>query len=233
MGWRLPPRSHPDSIGLSVLAKLLAGGPSARLRAIPLEERGVLASLTLKLGDPGGRDGGLMVVEAAPGEGHSLGEAEQAVTSEVLKLQQEPIQEEEAAGAQRLLALDFLVAQEDAARLAEALGEAWSQAGGWQAAWPDPGRLKIWGAEELRRLARTYLSRERSLVCFVEPDVLTSEDDPLDARLVEALRAMARRRVQDPAAVDALVRQSIRQLRMLPRSEREGALELLKPKERP
>jgi hypothetical protein len=44
---------------------------------------------------------------------------------------------------------------------------------------------------------------------------------------------MARRRMDDPAAVDALVRQTIRQLRMLPRAERENALLLLKPAERP
>lgn len=233
MGWRMPPRSHPDTLGLRILARLLAGGPSGRFRAQPLEERGILSSLHLSLGEPGARDGGLLLVEAAPAEGHSLAEAEQALTSEVLRIQQEPIQEEEALGAQRLLLLDALVAQEDAARFAQSLGEAWSQAGAWQSALLDPARLKPWGAEELRRVARTYLSPERSVVAHVEPDVLDSEEDPLDLRLQEAIRAMARQKVDDPAAVDALVRQTIRQLRMLPRAEREGALELLRPKDRP
>jgi zinc protease len=234
MGWRLPPRSHPDYLGLRVLAKLMAGGPSARLRWTPLEERGVLASLQVSLGEPGARDGGLLVLEAGLGEGHSLGEAEQALRSELLRVQQEPLQEEEVVGAQRLLILESLAQQEDAAAFAQALGEAWSEAGHWQAALADAARLKPWGSEELRRLARTYLASERGVVAFVEPDVLTSDDDPLDVRLVEALKAMARRRLDDPAAVDSLVRQTVRQLRMLPRQERERALELLlKPQGRP
>lgn len=234
MGWRLPPRSHPDYLGLRVLAKLLAGGPSARMRWAPMEERGILAALKVSLGEPGARDGGLLMLEAAVGEGHSLGEAEQALQSEVMRIQQEPLQEEEVIGAQRLLVLESLVQQEDAAAFAQALGEAWSEAGHWQAALVDGARLKPWGPEELRRLARTYLTPDRGVVAFVEPDVLTSEEDPLDARLVEALRAMARRRVDDPAAVDGLVRQTLRQLRMLPRSERERALDLLlKPQGRP
>ncbi len=233
MGWRMPPRSHPDTLGLRILARLLAGGPSGRFRALPLEERGILASLRLSLGEPGARDGGLLLVEAAPAEGHSLAEAEQALTSEVLRIQQEPIQEEEALGAQRLLLLDALVAQEDAAAFAQALGEAWSQAGAWQSALLDPARLKPWDPEELRRVARAYLSPERSVVAYVEPDVLDGVEDPLDLQLQEAVRAMARQKVDDPAAVDALVRQTIRQLRMLPRSERESVLDLLRPKDRP
>lgn len=234
MGWRLPPRGHPDYLGIRVLGKLLAGGPSARLRWTPLEERGILASLRLSLGEPGARDGGLLMLEATVGEGHSLGEAEQALRSEVLRVQQEPLQEEEVVGAQRLLLLESLAQQEDAATLALALGEAWSEAGHWQAALVDGARLKPWGTEELRRIARTYLSAERGVVAFVEPDILTSDEDPLDGRLVEALRAMARRKVDDPATVDGLVRQTVRQLRMLPRSERERALDLLlKPAGRP
>lgn len=233
MGWRLPPRGHPDFLGLSILAKLLAGGPSSRLRWAPLGDRGILSSLSMTLGDPGTREGGLLVLEARPGEGHSLGEAEQAIISEVLRIQQEPIQEEEVAGAQRLLVLESLRQQEDATAFAQALGAAWSEAGNWQAALPDASRLKTWGSEELRRLARTYLSMDRSVTTLVESDPLTSDEDPLDVRLVEAIRAMARRKMDDPAAVDALVRRTILQLRMLPRSEREKALELLKPKERP
>lgn len=233
MGWRLPPRGHPDFLGLRVLAKLLAGGPSSRLRWGPLGERGILGSLKVALGEPGSRDGGLLTLEATAGEGHSLGEVEQALISEVLRVQQEPIQEEEVAGAQRLLLLETLLQQEDAAAFAQSLGEAWSEAGTWQAALLDPARLKAWGSEELRRLARTYLSSDRGVTTLVEPDLLTSSEDPLDVRLVEAIRQMARRRIDDPAAVDALVRQTIRQLRMLPRAERENALELLKPAERP
>jgi hypothetical protein len=44
---------------------------------------------------------------------------------------------------------------------------------------------------------------------------------------------MARARMDDPAAVDALVRGTIRQLRMLPRVERERVLELLRTGGRP
>jgi zinc protease len=233
MGWRLPPRGHADHIGLRVLARLLAGGPGSRLRWGPLEPRGVLASLEVSFGVPGARDGGLLVFEATPGEGHSLAEAEQAITAEVLRVQQDPIQDEEILGAQRRVMVEGLETQEDAASFATALGEAWSQAGRWQVGLTDPTRLKAWGSEELRRLARTWLSLDRAVTVLAEPDPLTAEEDPLDGRLIEALRAMARASMDDPAAVDALVRSSIRQLRMLPRAERERVLGLLRTEARP
>jgi hypothetical protein len=173
----------------------------------------------------------MLLLEAMPEEGHSLAEAEQALLSEVMRLQQEPIREEEALGAQRQVLAEAFRRQEDAAGFAQALGEAWSQAGHWQAALADPGRLRTWGPEELRRLARTHLAADRSVVAHVEPDLLTSEEDPLDVRLVEAVRGMARRSLQEPAKVEALVRQTIRQLRMLPRAERERVLDLLAPSE--
>jgi zinc protease len=233
MGWRLPPRGHADHLGMRVLARLLAGGPGSRLRWGPLEPRGILASLDVAFGVPGARDGGLLVFEATPGEGHGLAEAEQAITSEILRVQQDPIQDEEILGAQRRVLLEGLEAQEDAATFAAALGEAWSQAGRWQLGLTDPARVKAWGSDELRRLARTWLSLDRAVTVLAEPDPLTAEEDPLDGRLIEALRTMARARMDDPAAVDALVRGTIRQLRMLPRVERERVLELLRTGGRP
>jgi zinc protease len=233
MGWRLPPRGHADHLGLRVLASLLAGGPGSRLRWGPLEPRGILANLEVAFGVPGARDGGLLIFEAAPGEGHSLAEAEQAITAEILRVQQDPLQDEEIHGAQRRVMLEGLEAQEDAGTCAVALGEAWSQAGQWHLGLPDPSRVKTWGSEELRRLARTWLSLDRAVTVLAEPDPLTAEEDPLDGRLMDALRGMARKRMDDPAAVDALVRSSIRQLRMLPRAERERVLGLLRAEGRP
>ncbi len=224
VGWRVPPLDHPDTPALRLLADALGEGRSARLRSTFLNH-GLAQSVDARLGVPGTRLPGLLALEVVPEEGHGLSELALAVEGEALRLQQEPL---DAAAFERLIrrrdtAEALRTVDPDA--LARMLGEATATTGDWRQAFP--GRGVQLRPEEVQTVARRYLVPALRTEVFVEPDPLEATADPLDARLVEALRRLASARIPERERVDEVVRQGMRQLRMLSREDREAALRLL------
>ncbi|MDP2874840.1 MAG: insulinase family protein, partial [Holophaga sp.] len=142
MAWRIPPTNHSDGNALAVLARILGGSKSSRLVRRLEEERGLAGKLSVKVGMPGGRDPSLFLIDAAPAEGHSLAELEEALRGEVLRIQNERFPEEDIHRALRQMEADQLMMQEDAGTLAKALGNAIAQSGDWRQAFraKDSGR---------------------------------------------------------------------------------------------
>ncbi|HJU84524.1 MAG TPA: insulinase family protein [Holophagaceae bacterium] len=227
VGWRIPPRAHPDYSALALLAQILGGGASGRLEARLVDRQGLLQDVDASLGRPGARFPGLFIVEAHPLEGHSVREAEAAVHSEILRLQQEPISLEEWQKAVSQLELAHLATQEDAREFALALGLAWVQTGDWRTFLDEPRRWKALGPESLQRAARTYLVPLRRTTVAVERDVSASLD-PIDLQIIEVLKSLAASHLSDPAQREALVSEGLRQMQMLPPAERERTLKLLR-----
>jgi predicted Zn-dependent peptidase len=227
VGWRIPPRTHPDYAALQVLAQILGGGATSRLQSRLVEREGLFKDAAASLGRPGARFPGLLIVEAHPEEGHSLPEAESAVHNEILRLQQEPIGLDEWQKAIAQLELTHLATEEDARDFSLALGLAWIQCGDWRAFLDEPRRLRAAGPESLQRAARAYLVPARRATIAVERDASASLD-PVDQQILEVLRTLAARNLTDLAQREALVNEGLRQLQMLPVAERERTLKLLR-----
>jgi predicted Zn-dependent peptidase len=232
-GWRVPPANHPDGSALRALAQILGGAPSARLNQKLLAGRGIARQVTVRLGVPGRRDVNLMVIEAEPGEGHSLDELEQAIQDEILRLQREPLTDQEVRQAQVQLEVDEVIVQEDARTLARALGAAQCQGGDWRLAFralEADGKLK---ASEIQRVARTYLVPARASIAQFGPDPLLQPMDRTESRLLQVLTALLQRRLGDSAQAQVVLREALRQLRMLSPREREQTLRLLETQVKP
>jgi zinc protease len=232
-GWRLPPANHPDGSTLRVLCQILGGSPSARLNQNLVESRGLARRLSVRMGIPGRRDVNLLVIEAEPAEGHSLDELEQAIQGEVLRLQQEPLSEQEVRQAQVQLESAETLVQEDAATLAQALGTAQCQGGDWRLAFralESNGRVQ---PTEVQRVARTYLVPPRMTVAQMGPDPLLMPLDRTENRLLQVLTALLQRRLGDPAQTQVVLREALRQMRMLSPAEREQTLKLLESQVNP
>ena len=232
-GWRIPPANHPDWAALRVLSQILGGSPSARLLQNLVETRGLARRLTVRMGVPGRRDVNLLVIEAEPAEGHSLDELEQAIQGEVLRLQREPLSELEVRQAQLQLEAAETLVQEDAAALAMALGAAQCQGGDWRLAFralEANGRVQ---PAEIQRVARTYLVPPRVTIAQLGPDPLLLPMDRTENRLLQVLTALVQRKLGDPAQAQAVLREALRQLRMLSPGEREQTLKLLESQVNP
>jgi predicted Zn-dependent peptidase len=224
LGWRIPSRTDADAPALDLLARILGGGPSARLQR---RLRGLATGVSVDTGRPGARYPNLLVVEASPAPGHSLQEVEDAVESEILRLRQEPVSQDEWTRALAQADLARLQTESDAAGLGAALGLAWAQTGSWRA-FPDEGaRLRAAGPEALQRAAGAYLLPSHRTLVEVVPDPSRRLDEQ-DRAFMEVLRALAARKVEDPAQRESLVGEGLRQFQMLPAAERAKTLDLLR-----
>jgi len=231
-GWRVPPANHPDGSALRTLTQILGGAPSARLEQNLVATRGIASRLTIRMGVPGRRDVNLLVIEAEPAQGHSLDELEQAIQDEVLRLQREPLIDLEVRQAQVQLEAAETLVQEDAGNLAEALGAAQCQGGDWRMAFRalETGGLK---AADVQRVARTYLVPARATIAQLGPDPLLLPRDRTEGRLLQVLTALLQRKLGNTAQADTVLREALRQLRMLSQAEREQTLKLLEAQVRP
>ena len=231
--WQVPPVGHPDGMAIGILAQVLGGSPSSRLQQKLTGPLGIARSLTLKVGVPGERDGNLMVIEAEPAVGRAVEELEQAVQSEVLRLLREPIAESELHKAQIELETSQLLLQEDAATLAEALGRAYCQGGDWRLAFRALEAGRDMKPAEIQAAARTYLVPARATIAQLGPDPLLVPMDRTESRLLQVLTALVQRKLGGEAQAQNVLREAMRQIRMLSSDEREQTLKLLESQVRP
>lgn len=226
VGWRIPPRSHPDHLALALATQLLGGGRSSRLPSRLVDRLGLALRVDLQLDVPGGRLPGLLVADLTPAEGHSLAEVESALHAEILRLQQEPIPAEEWQRALTQLEMDHLVAQDEPATLARGLGLAWVETGDWRRPDLDIQRLRKLGPEAVQVVARTWLRPSHRTTAHLQPN-LDDANDPVEVETARVLKALAATRIEDLAQREHLVTEGLRQLRMLSAEERQRTLKLL------
>lgn len=227
VAWRIPPANHPDELALRILAQALGGVKGSRLVRRIQEERGIARSLTIRIGVPGGRDPSLFIIEAKPAEGHGLAELEEAIHGEILRLQRELFPEEDLRMAQRQLETESLMVQEDAASLAKLLGRSVAQTGDWRHAFRVRNLGRNLAQEEIQSVARRYLVPGQEVTALLEADPLLAPRDSLEDKLGKVLTLLVQRKLEDPAQIEAVVRETLRQLRMLSSAEREQTLRLL------
>jgi zinc protease len=233
MAWRVPSLAHRDTPVLEVIVQLLGGGRTSRFIRSLVVEKHLAKSLSVKLGVPGNRETGLLVVEAEPEAEHALGELEQAIQSELMRFLQEVLTEEEIRRAQRQVEMAQMASQEDAGHLAEVLGAAQCSGGDWRLAFRSLQLHRDFTREEIRRAAQRYLIPAQSTTALLEPDPLLDPQDRQAARVLKVLTQLLNTRLQDPAQMEAVIRETLRQIRMLPAAEQEKTLKMLEGQVKP
>jgi zinc protease len=233
MAWEVPPATHPDGAALRALVQVLGGSPGSRLNPFLPGGRGLARSLSVTLGVPGGRDTNLLLIQGEPAEGRSLAELEHAIQGEILKLQRDPPPDAEFRRVQIQLEAAQIGAQEDARDLAKLQGESHCEGGDWKLSF-----MALESGRDLRPAliqiaARTYLTPARSTVAQLGPDPLLQPKDRLEGRMLQVLTALVRRKMGEAAHAEEVIREALRQMRMLSTAEREQAVKLLEEQVRP
>jgi zinc protease len=225
-GWRIPSSHHPDHLALRMAAQLLGGGQTSRLRTRLLGPRPPYQKVELTLDLPGGRFPGLLVADLWASEGHSLAEVEGALHSEILRLQQDPIPQDEWLRALAQLEAEHLRRVDEPATLARALGLAWVEGGDWRLLDLDIQRLRTLAPDAVQAAARTWLTPSHRTAVLLEPTP-GANLDATELELTRVLKALAAGHIKDPAQREHLVSEGLRQLRMLSPEERLRTLKLL------
>lgn len=231
VGWRIPPADHPDTPTLALLAAALGPHPASLLHRA-LVVTGLASDLQVAFGVPGERGTRLLAVEARPEPGHNLQELALAVEGEVLRLQQDPLGGEAVRRLQLASEVAQVSLQTDPDTLARALGRAALATGDWRSAFSRPSPQGP-DAEALQRVARTYFVPSRRTEAFLESDPLEAQQDALERQWAMTLLALAKARGLEGPPAEEVVRQALRQLRMIPREDRQALLLRLAPGGRP
>jgi predicted Zn-dependent peptidase len=163
IGWHVPEALHADAPALAVLTSLLTGGRTSRLYdRLVLEDRSA-ASVFSSLG-PGERFPQLFQVDATPLAPHTTTELEEAIYEEIGRIATEgPSERElvrvrnqvEAGNVRRLLSNLGLAFQ---------IAESTTLTGDWRDTFRLAERIGGVSAEDVRRVAARYLTRENRTV---------------------------------------------------------------------
>ncbi|MBI4911175.1 MAG: insulinase family protein [Acidobacteria bacterium] len=231
--WRVPPASHPARHALQILAELLGRGESASGRE-DAEGRPRKPRFRASTGVPGERLLNLLTVEVDPLEGQSLGEAAQDLERALLKVAEELQRPSVLEGVLAHLQTQSMAQQADAAALSDLLGRAWCATGDWRPAFPASRDPSSRSPAALQAAARSYLRSSEATLLHLEADPARSTSDPTQEELFRLMVARAQAQTGDPVKAEAIARQAVAQLLLLPRERREEFARLLRsPKGKP
>ncbi len=165
--YHVPNLTHPDNFALRVLAYILGGGESARFHQRVVYEK-QLASYAGADYNPVHVDPFLFGFSAGPLPGKTAEEVEQALYTEVERVQREPIADRELQKAKNQIESEFIFAQDSVHQLAEMLGR-YESVASWKLL---DGFLQGVGnvtAADVQRVALTYLVPDNRTVAILIP----------------------------------------------------------------
>ena len=167
IGFPAPPLGSPDRVAYELLAESLAGGPSSRLVRLLVVEREIASSLTGDLAAT--RDPGLWSIWVQVTRGNQARQAEDLIVREVARALSEPVSAVELGAIQNRLETAFWRQLQSSRARAEALGRFEGTTGDFRDLVTRGSAFARVTAEDLRRVARTYLASGARSVVVAHP----------------------------------------------------------------
>jgi len=165
-----------EDAALEVLSHILGGGQTARLYRTLVAEKGLAAGAGSWYQSTA-YDDTRFVAYASPLPGVSLEDLEVAVDAVIADLIEKGVDDLELARAKTRLTADLVYAQDNQATLARIYGASWAtgQSPEDVKRWPDD--IKAVTADDVKAVARKYLSVNRAVTGYLKP-----ADAPKDAK---------------------------------------------------
>ncbi|MDX6767190.1 MAG: pitrilysin family protein [Candidatus Methylacidiphilales bacterium] len=170
LAWHIPGITHPDIYALDVLAIIAGDGDSSRLHRRLVEREKLLRSVSVFSYTP--KDSGLWGVSALfhPGADDLRAKVESEIAEELNKLKTEPVTPSELNKAKRKVLVERASELKTVAGKAAALGSSWLVARDLQFDQTYLEGVQQVTADDLRRVAKTYLlDRTLSVVSLNPP----------------------------------------------------------------
>jgi zinc protease len=173
VGYHVPGIPHEDSYGLEVLSTILSGGKSARLYKSLVYEK----KLALNAGaDYSGMylDPFLFFLWGTPAPGKDVGELEKNLYAEIEAIKASPPSEQEVQKAKNQIEASFVFGQDSLYMQAMKIGK-FELLGGWRLKDTYLDGIRKVTPEEVRRVAKKYLSEENRTVGILVPQKARNE----------------------------------------------------------
>lgn len=163
IGWHVPAAMHEDAAPLSVLSYLLTGGRTSRIhRRLVLEER-MAAAVFSSIG-PGSLYPRLFQIDATPRFPYRTDQLEAVIYEEIERIAREGPHADEVERVRNQIAAGSIRAMRSNLGLAFQLAGAEAQLGDWRESFRDADRLRAVTPEDVRRVARAYLTQANRTV---------------------------------------------------------------------
>lgn len=168
----LPAVNHPDVPALDVMDYILTGGRNSRLYQ-------ALVDSGLASGMSGGAanliEAGWYELSATAAPGKKLEPIEQVISSELSKLSNQSVIEEELNRAKTQLSANVILANRDITSQAMRLGSDQSATGDYRYTERYLAAVKTVSAADVQRVAKTYLTPANRTIGYFEPKTLTGQ----------------------------------------------------------
>lgn len=166
IGWHVTDSQHEDAAAIAMLSAVLTGGRTSRLhRRLVTVER--LAASVFSSTGPGSRFAQLFQIDLTPVQAASVQEIERAVYDEIRGLQEEGPTLEEIERVRNQIAAGRIRRLQSNLGLAFQIADAESLFDDWRATFTAAERLRSVTSEDVRRVAREYLTSENRTVAIL------------------------------------------------------------------
>lgn len=167
-GYHVPNYKQEDSFPLSLLSVVLAGGRSSRLQTILVENKALVLAADADY-DRTSQDPSLFTLSMRVAPGKTSQDAEAALYQEVEKLKTESVSVKELERAKNLVESSFSYGQDSLFYRAMLIGE-YESLGDWSLIQKVIPSIRAVTAEDLQRVAKTYLTEENRTVGLLIPE---------------------------------------------------------------
>jgi zinc protease len=174
--WHAPPTGHDDGEALDVLGQILSGGRSSRLY------RSLVHDAEIALSASGGywemNDVGAFLAIAGVRPGEDIGEVERLVFAEIDRARNEVVTEAELAKAKQQLEVSLVNGLATSHALASRIGRDIATFQRIRPLGERLDRIRSVTAEDVQRVARTYLdASQRNVVHVVPPPAVAAQGE--------------------------------------------------------
>ncbi len=159
------PLPHPDQPVFDVLAEILSSGRTSRLYRTLVEQLQI--AVDIWAGDFPSKYPGLYYVFAEPRAPHTAQEVEQTIYAELDRLKTEAVSNWELQKAKNRLEADFIRGLDSNDDLARSIGM-YEAIDTWQYINTSLDKWRAVSAEDVMRVAKTYLNKSNRTVAFIE-----------------------------------------------------------------
>ena len=167
-GYHVPNYKSEDSFPLTLLSVVLAGGRSSRLQTVLVEDKALALTADADY-DRTSQDPSQFTLSMRVAPGKSWKDAEAALYQEVEKLKTHLVSEKELERAKNLVEASFAYGQDSLFYRTMQIGE-YASLGDWTLIQKVIPSIRAVTAEDLQRVAKTYLTEENRTVGLLMPE---------------------------------------------------------------
>ena len=175
------PGGHKDVPALDVLGMILGSGVTSRLYRAVVEEKRIATSIAS--GNSDQKLGGTFWVWAQLAPEHTRAELTEAIAQEIGRVIDEGVTADELERTKNRFISSRIFSQESASNLAQSLGSSQTVYGTWKYTVDYPDLIRAVTAEDVRRVAATYLYEKNSVTGWLVPELSPPDDG---ARVADA-----------------------------------------------